>query len=83
MGNLCDVFSFNKECINNDINNYINTDINNEKKNNNINHVPFLDISNIYYDEHAEPPSYSQIRNAKSNEYNEYNKYNNYLPHYD
>ena len=70
MGNLCDVFSFNKECIKNDI-----------KKNNN--HVPFLDISNIYYDEHAEPPSYSQIRNAKSNEYNEYNKYNNYLPHYD
>ena len=56
MGNLCDVFSFNKECIKNDI-----------KKNNN--HVPFLDISNIYYDEHAEPPSYSQVRNAKNNEY--------------
>ena len=68
MGNICDIFSFNKEC---------NMDI---KKNNNTNHVPFLYISNIYYDEHAEPPSYSQIRNAKSNEYN---KYNNYIPHYD
>jgi len=40
-----------------------------KKKNNNTTHVPFLDISNIYYDEHAEPPSYSQIRNAKNNEY--------------
>ena len=79
MGNLCDIFSFNKECIKNDKNN------NNTKNNtnNNTNHVPFLDISNIYYDEHTEPPSYSQIRNAKSNEYNEYNKYNNYIPHYD
>ena len=57
MGNICDIFSFNKECIQND------------KKNNNTTHVPFLDISNIYYDEHAEPPSYSQIRNAKNNEY--------------
>jgi len=56
MGNICDLFSFNKEC-------------NNEKKNNNTNHVPFLDISNIYYDEHAEPLSYSQLRNAKNNEY--------------
>jgi len=55
MGNICDIFSFNKEC--------------NSKKNNNTNHVPFLDISNIYYDEHAEPPSYSQLRNAKNNEY--------------
>ena len=60
MGNLCDVFSFNKECIKNEKINYT--------KNNN-NHVPFLDISNIYYDEHAEPPSYSQVRNAKNNEY--------------
>lgn len=76
MGNLCDIFSFNKE---------YNTDIkkNNNNTKNNTNHVPFLDISNIYYDEDAEPPSYSQIRNAKSNEYNEYNKYNNYIPHYD
>ena len=39
------------------------------KKNNNTNHVPFLDISNIYYDEHAEPSSYSQLRNATNNEY--------------
>lgn len=57
MGNICSMFSFNKECIKND------------KKNNNNNHVPFLDISNIYYDEKAEPPSYSQIRNAKANDY--------------
>jgi hypothetical protein len=62
MGNLCDIFSFNKEC---------NKEyIKNDKKN--TNHVPFLDISNIYYDEYAEPPSYSQLRNAKSNEYNEF-----------
>ena len=60
MGNICNLFSFNKECIN---------EQKNEKKNNNTNHVPFLDISNIYYDEHAEPPSYSQLRNAKNNEY--------------
>ena len=60
MGNICDIFSFNKEC---------NKECNNDKKNNNTNHVPFLDISNIYYDEHAEPPSYSQLRNAKNNEY--------------
>lgn len=58
MGNMCDLFSFNKEC-------------NNDKKNN-TNHVPFLDISNIYYDEHAEPPSYSQLRNIKNNQFNEY-----------
>jgi hypothetical protein len=58
MGNICDIFSFNKEC---------NKECN--KKHNNTNHVPFLDISNIYYDEDAEPPSYSQIRNAKNNEY--------------
>ena len=64
MGNICDVFSFNKEC-----NKECNNDI---KKNNNTNHIPFLDISNIYYDEHAEPPSYSQIRNAKNNEYNKF-----------
>ena len=62
MGNICDIFSFNKECIN---------EQKNEKKNN-TNHVPFLDISNIYYDEHAEPPSYSQLRNAKNNEYMAY-----------
>lgn len=68
MGNLCDIFSFNKEC-NKDC---INNDIKYDKKNNNTNHVPFLDISNIYYDEQAEPPSYSQIRNAKNNEYNEF-----------
>jgi hypothetical protein len=60
MGNICDKFSFNKECIN---------EQKKDKKNNNTNHVPFLDISNIYYDEHAEPPSYSQLRNAKNNEY--------------
>jgi hypothetical protein len=54
MGNICDIFSFNKEC---------------NKKHNNTNHVPFLDISNIYYDEDADPPSYSQLRNAKNNEY--------------
>jgi len=63
MGNICDIFSFNKEC---------NKECNNDKKNNNTNHVPFLDISNIYYDENAEPPSYSQIRNAKNNEYNNF-----------
>ena len=62
MGNLCDVFSFNKECIKNDIKN--------DKKN--TNHVPFLDISTIQYTEDAEPPSYSQVRNAKTNEYNEF-----------
>jgi hypothetical protein len=61
MGNICDLFSFNKEC------NTTNNEINNKK--NNTNHVPFLDISNIYYDEDAEPPSYSQLRNAKKNEY--------------
>jgi hypothetical protein len=61
MGNICDLFSFNKEC------NITNNEINNKK--NNTNQVPFLDISNIYYDEHAEPPSYSQLRNAKKNEY--------------
>ena len=66
MGNLCDVFSFNKETYNTTKN-----DIKNDIKNNN-NHVPFLDISTIYYDEHAEPPSYSQVRNAKTNEYNEF-----------
>ena len=60
MGNICDIFSFNKEC---------SKECNNDKKNNNTNHVPFLDISNIYYDEYAEPPSYSQLRNAKNNEY--------------
>jgi hypothetical protein len=65
MGNICDLFSFNKEC-------------NNEQKNgrkNNTNHVPFLDISNIYYDEHAEPPSYSQLRNVKNDEHNKYNNF--------
>jgi hypothetical protein len=36
---------------------------------NNTNNVPFLDISNIYYDEDAEPPSYSQLRDIKKNEY--------------
>uniref|UniRef100_A0A6C0H3T6 Uncharacterized protein n=1 Tax=viral metagenome TaxID=1070528 RepID=A0A6C0H3T6_9ZZZZ len=59
MGNICDKFSFYKECINEQ----------KKDKKNNTNHVPFLDISNIYYDEHAEPPSYSQLRNAKNNEY--------------
>jgi hypothetical protein len=63
MGNICDIFYFNKES---------NKECNNDKKNNNTNHVPFLDISNIYYDEHAEPPSYSQLRNAKNNEYMAY-----------
>ena len=63
MGNICDIFSFNKE---------YNKEYNKEKKNNNTNHVPFLDISNIYYDEHAEPPSYSQLRNVKNNEYNNF-----------
>ena len=62
MGNLCDVFSFNKETYNT---------TKNEIKNNN-NHVPFLDISTIHYVEDAEPPSYSQVRNAKTNEYNEF-----------
>ena len=61
MGNLCDVFSFNKETYNT---------TKNEIKNNN--HVPFLDISTIHYAEDAEPPSYSQVRNAKTNEYNEF-----------
>jgi hypothetical protein len=36
---------------------------------NNTNHVPFLDISNIYYNEDDEPPSYSQLRDIKKNEY--------------
>jgi hypothetical protein len=58
MGNICELFSFNKEC---------NTT--NMKIKNNTNQVPFLDISNIYYDEYAEPPSYSQLRNIKKNEY--------------
>ena len=62
MGNLCDVFSFNKETYNT---------TKNEIKNNN-NHVPFLDISTIQYSEDAEPPSYSQVRNTKTNEYNEF-----------
>jgi len=61
MGNICDIFSFNKE------GNITNNEIKNKK--NNTNHVPFLDISNIYYDEDAEPPSYSQLRNANKNEY--------------
>jgi hypothetical protein len=62
MGNICDIFSFNKEC-----NKECNTT--NMKIKNNTNHVPFLDISNIYYDEDAEPPSYSQLRDIKKNEY--------------
>jgi len=66
MGNMCDLFSFNKE-----YNKEYNKECNNDKKNN-TNHVPFLDISNIYYDEHAEPPSYSQLRNIKNNQFNEY-----------
>lgn len=61
MGNLCDVFSFNKETYNT---------TKNDKKN--TNHVPFLDISTIHYTEDTEPPSYSQVRNAKTNEYNEF-----------
>ena len=61
MGNLCDVFSFNKETYNT---------TKNDKKN--TNHVPFLDISTIQYAEDTEPPSYSQVRNAKNNEYNEF-----------
>ena len=60
MGNICDIFYFNKES---------NKECNNDKKNNNTNHVPFLDISNIYYDEDTEPPSYSQLRDIKKNEY--------------
>jgi hypothetical protein len=61
MGNICDIFSIIKEN---------NKECNKEcKKNNNTNHVPFLDISNIYYDEHAEPPSYTQLRNVKNDEY--------------
>ena len=62
MGNLCDVFSCNKETYNT---------TKNEIKNNN-KHVPFLDISTIHYAEDAEPPSYSQVRNAKTNEYNKF-----------
>jgi hypothetical protein len=67
MGNICDIFSIikenNKECTKECFKEY-----NNDKKNNK-NNVPFLDISNIYYDEHAEPPSYSQLRNVKNDEY--------------
>jgi hypothetical protein len=59
MGNICDIFSIIKEN---------NKECNNDKKNN-TNNVPFLDISNIYYDEHAEPPSYTQLRNVKNDEY--------------
>jgi hypothetical protein len=62
MGNICELFSFNKECIK-------ECNTTNMKIKNNTNHVPFLDISNIYYDEHAEPPSYSQLRDIKKNEY--------------
>jgi hypothetical protein len=62
MGNICDLFSFNKECIK-------ECNTTNMKIKNNTNHVPFLDISNIYYDEHAEPPSYSQLRDIKKSEY--------------
>jgi hypothetical protein len=69
MGNICDVFSFNKEC-NKECHKECNNECNKEcKKKNNTNNVPFLDISNIYYDEHAEPPSYSQVRNVKNNEH--------------
>jgi len=67
MGNICDIFSFNKEC-NNECTKECFKEYNNDKKNN-TNHVPFLDISNIYYDEHAEPPSYTQLRNVKNDEY--------------
>jgi len=66
MGNICDIFSFNKECIK-ECNNEIK-----KKKNNNTNHVPFLDISNIYYDDDAEPPSYSQLRDIKKDGYDGY-----------
>ena len=62
MGNICDIFSFNKECIK-------ECNTTNMKIKNNTNHIPFLDISNIYYDEYAEPPSYSQLRDTKKNEY--------------
>jgi len=62
MGNICDIFSFNKECIK-------ECNTTNMKIKNNTNQVPFLDISNIYYDEYAEPPSYSQLRDTKKNEY--------------
>jgi hypothetical protein len=70
MGNICDLFSFNKEC-NNECTKECFKEYNNDKKNN----VPFLDISNIYYDEHAEPPSYSQLRNVKNDEHNKYNNF--------
>jgi len=66
MGNICDLYSFNKECIK-ECNKECNTT--NMKIKNNTNNVPFLDISNIYYDEDAEPPSYSQLRDIKKNEY--------------
>jgi hypothetical protein len=62
MGNICDIFAFNKECIK-------ECNTTNMKIKNNTNHVPFLDISNIYYDEDAEPPSYSQLRDIRKNEY--------------
>ena len=62
MGNICELFSFNKEYIK-------ECNTTNMKIKNNTNHVPFLDISNIYYDEDAEPPSYSQLRDIKKNEY--------------
>lgn len=67
MGNICDLFSFNKEC-NNECTKECNKKYNNDKKNN-TNHVPFLDISNIYYNEYAEPPSYTQLRNVKNDDY--------------
>jgi len=66
MGNMCEIFSFNKE-YNKECNKECTMDQKNNKKN-----VPFLDISNINYDEHAEPPSYSQLRNIKNNQFNEY-----------
>jgi len=62
MGNICDIFSFNKECIR-------ECNTTNMKIKNNTNHIPFLDISNIYYNEEDEPPSYSQLRDIKKNEY--------------
>ena len=71
MGNICDLFSFNKECNKeyNTTNNEIKNKKNNTNNTNNTNHIPFLDISNIYYDEDAEPQSYSQLRDIKKNEY--------------
>lgn len=64
MGNICEIFSFNKK--------YYNTNKNINSVQNRPN-IPFLDIStNCYFDNEIEPPSYSEICNIKNREYNNF-----------